>query len=191
MKRKRKKKRRRGLRDTEIYRDIQRLHNHNSELYRCETNRLNVHHIVVGFWEWKLSPKSLAQEPTSDESVESEDWIGLVPIGYFKPVISFSHTFSTSVTSYVSLQFITIHYICSYRIGLISGSSLHSSELGSVEAIVCSLQPVTGERWAACRWELCFFHTELASTELQQEMPVFSLILNSAIEFYSSSLANS
>ena len=33
------------------HRDIQRLHNHNSELYRCETNRLNVHHIVVGFWE--------------------------------------------------------------------------------------------------------------------------------------------
>ena len=119
MKRKRKKKRRRGLRDTEIYRDIQRyteiyrdirrLHNHNSELYRCETNRLNVHHIVVGFWEWKLSPKSLAQEPTSDESVESEDWIGLVPIGYFKPVISFSHTFST----YVSLQFITYVHIVS------------------------------------------------------------------------------
>ena len=58
----------------------------------------------------------------------------------------FHINFSTSVTSYVSLQFITIHYICSYRIGLISGSSLHSSELGSVEAIVCSLQPVTGER---------------------------------------------
>ena len=94
---------------TEIYRDIRRLHNHNSELYRCETNRLNVHHIVVGFWEWKLSPKSLAQEPTSDESVESEDWIGLVPIGYFKPVISFSHTFST----YVSLQFITYVHIVS------------------------------------------------------------------------------